>query len=80
MFLEKSLTDGTIKRITRQCTFHEMAKDMTKYWVYDKDGPRRLRKGKVGDWKNYFTPALNRAFEEKILSKLDGSGLKFEFE
>ena len=39
-----------------------------------------LRKGVVGDWKNYFTPELNERFENEVLAKLKGSGLEFEFE
>ena len=39
-----------------------------------------LRKGVVGDWKNYFTPELNERFENEVLAKLKGSGLEFDFE
>ena len=39
-----------------------------------------LRRGEVGDWKNYFTPELNEIFEKKVLDKLKGSGLEFDFE
>lgn len=39
-----------------------------------------LRKGVVGDWKNYFTPELNGRFEKEVLAKLQGSGLEFDFE
>ena len=39
-----------------------------------------LRKGFVGDWKNYFTPDLNERFENEVLAKLKGTGLEFDFE
>ena len=39
-----------------------------------------LRKGVVGDWRNYFTPEMNERFEKEVLAKLKGSGLEFEFE
>ena len=39
-----------------------------------------LRKGVVGDWKNYFTPEQNGGFEKKVLEKLHGSGLEFDYE
>ena len=42
--------------------------------------PSLLRKGVVGDWKNYFTPELNERFEKEVLAKLKGSGLEFDFE
>ena len=64
----------------KQCTFQEMAKTPSKYWVYDRDGPKTIRKGEIGDWRNYFTPELDRTFQEQMLSKLDGTGLEFDFE
>ena len=39
-----------------------------------------LRKGVVGDWKNYFTQELNERFEKEVLSKIEGTGLEFDFE
>ena len=39
-----------------------------------------LRKGVVGEWKNYFTPELNERFEKEVLEKLKGTGLEFDFE
>ena len=39
-----------------------------------------LRKGVVGDWKNYFTPELNERFEKEVLSTIEGTGLEFDFE
>jgi len=39
-----------------------------------------LRKGVVGDWKNYFTPEMNERFEKEVLANLKGTGLEFEFE
>jgi len=39
-----------------------------------------LRKGVVGDWKNYFTPEMNERFAREVLHKLAGTGLEFDFE
>ena len=44
------------------------------------NGPSLLRKGVVGDWKNYFTPEQNARFEKEVLAKLEGSGLEFDYE
>lgn len=79
-FLGKNLQEETIKAITKQCTFKEMNKNRSIYWVSVPDGPSLLRKGEIGDWKHYFTPELNEEFEMKILSKLEGTGLTFDFE
>lgn len=43
------------------------------------DGPKLLRKGEIGDWKNYFTSDLNERFENEVMDKLRGTGLEFDF-
>lgn len=43
------------------------------------EGLKLLRKGEVGDWKNYFTPELNKRFEEQVLDKLRGTGIELDF-
>ncbi|KAK4715250.1 hypothetical protein R3W88_013588 [Solanum pinnatisectum] len=36
-----------------------------------------FRKGKVGDWKNYFTIEMNEKLNHIIEQKFEGSGLRF---
>ena len=80
-FLNKPLSDDLISRIAEQCTFSGMKKNAASYEVKnDKGEASLLRKGVVGDWKNYFTPELNERFEKEVLGKLKGSGLQFNFE
>ena len=80
-FLDKPLSDDLISRIAEQCTFSGMKQNEASYSLPAKDGEHSLlRKGAVGDWKNYFTPELNERFENEVLAKLKGSGLEFEFE
>ena len=58
-----------------------MKKNAASYSIPTKDGESSmLRKGVVGDWKNYFTPELNDRFENEVLAKLKESGLEFDFE
>jgi len=38
-----------------------------------------MRKGEVGDWRNYFTVAQSEAFDELYQSRLASTGLEFEF-
>ena len=81
-FLDKPLSDDLISRIAEQCTFSGMKKNTASYQI-KKAGEGEislLRKGVVGDWKNYFTPELNEKFENEVLAKLKGSGLEFEVE
>ena len=79
-FLNKPLSDDLISRISEQCTFSGMKKNAASYSIPTKDGESSmLRKGVVGDWKNYFTPELNERFQNEVLAKLKGSGLEFDF-
>lgn len=77
-FLNKPLSEDVISRIAEQCSFSGMTKDLSKYSV-NEGKVCLLRKGVVGDWKNYFTPELNERFEKEVLSKLEGTGLEFDF-
>lgn len=82
-FLNRPLTDDVISRIAEQCNFITMKKDRdATLTVPFRDGQNVpiLRKGVVGDWKNYFTPELNERFDREVLAKLHGSGLEFDFE
>ena len=81
-FLNKPLSDDLISRIAEQCTFSGMKENAASYQIKkaDEGETSLLRKGVVGDWKNYFTPELNERFENEVLAKLKGSGLEFDFE
>ncbi|XP_078577933.1 sulfotransferase 1B1-like [Branchiostoma floridae x Branchiostoma japonicum] len=77
-FLEMDLDDVTIKRIAKDCTFHNMKK------VFENSDFKHrtfmARKGMVGDWTNYFSPEQSQAFDAMYREKLEGTGLEFEFE
>ena len=79
-FLNKPLSDELINRIAEQCTFNGMAKNTSFRYSDKKDSGNRLRKGVVGDWKNYFTTEQNERFQKEVLEKLRGSGLEFDYE
>ena len=73
------MSDELLNRITEQCTFNGMMKNLKSYLLRGtEDGPKFLRKGVVGDWKNYFTPEQSERFDKELLAKLDGTGLEFE--
>ena len=42
-------------------------------------GEKFMRKGKVGDWANYFTPELEKKFTEWEKRGLKNSNLKFKY-
>ena len=80
-FLNKPLSEDLISRIAEQCTFSGMKRNAASFSATSKDGETSiLRRGVVGDWKNYFTPELNKRFENEVLAKLQGTGLEFDFE
>lgn len=79
-FLEKPVTEDVINRIAEQCTFKGMMMNASNYWLGDSaEGPNLLRKGEIGDWKNYFTSDLNEKFENEVMNKIKGTGLVFDF-
>ena len=80
-FLNQPLSDDLINRIAEQCSFSGMKKNASSFSMPTKEGEASfLRKGVVGDWRNYFTPELNDRFDREVLAKLKGSGLEFDFE
>lgn len=79
-FLNRPVTEYTINKIAEQCSFQGMKENESRYLPEGREaGPTVLRKGKIGDWKNYFTPDLNEKFENEVLDKLRGTGLQFDF-
>ncbi|XP_022083514.1 sulfotransferase family cytosolic 1B member 1-like [Acanthaster planci] len=88
-FVGKDLSDDVIDGILEHVTFDGMqttyrriedeygeeGKRMTRY-----QGTAYLRKGRVGDWKNYFTVAQNAIFDEIYAQRMKGTGLEFDFE
>ena len=76
-FLDQDLTDEEIDRIAEASTFGSMKQDpRTSMQMWDeeqrKPGMPFMRKGKVGDWQNHFTPALARTFDEVFESRMAG--------
>ena len=74
------MTEELINRVAEQCTFKTMLRNESTFRVTGQaHGTKFLRKGEVGDWKNYFTPEINERFENEFLKKLKGTGLEFDF-
>jgi len=46
----------------------------------DAEGNAFIRKGKVGDWKNYFDDEMNKDWDAWIADQLKDSGFKMEFD
>jgi len=86
-FLGKDLTDEEVGKIAKHCGFDYMSKNpMTNYTsvgavvMIPNTTLTFMRKGKVGDWKNYFTDEMSKRVDEYIEKHFKGTGLQFEYE
>ncbi|XP_053376566.1 uncharacterized protein LOC123535334 [Mercenaria mercenaria] len=75
-FLDVDLSEELKKDIIHMCGFENMANktmpsDMEK--VFFKQDFKFFRKGRVGDWKNWFTVAQNENFDEIWENEMNGS-------
>ncbi|XP_022245700.1 sulfotransferase family cytosolic 1B member 1-like isoform X2 [Limulus polyphemus] len=86
-FLDHPLPAETIKTIASHCSFDQMKNNnmvnreqlpVTDF--FDMSQSKFMRKGIIGDWKNYFTDDQNQEFETVYKEKMAGSGLDFVFE
>lgn len=83
-FVGYTLEQSVINKIAHQTTFEKMQVNPgTNYgWAThrrDPDAPPFMRKGVVGDWRNYFTPEQSAQLDEKITQRTAGSGLDFTY-
>lgn len=87
-FLDKQLTDDQVKSVCEFLSFENMKNNpgvnlshiLDAYLGKDylnKTGKSFIRKGQVGDWKNYMTPELSKKFDDWIEENTKGTGLHF---
>ncbi|XP_067119579.1 sulfotransferase 1B1-like [Centruroides vittatus] len=86
-FLERPLKPEAIKAIANHCSFEQMkCNNMVNREVlpisdiFDMSESKFMRKGIIGDWKNYFTQEQNEAFDKLYKEKMESSGLDLVFE
>ncbi|KAG8181897.1 hypothetical protein JTE90_026056 [Oedothorax gibbosus] len=75
-FLNKDLSEEEINQIADHCSFHNMSKNPNvNYQHWDDLGIRKtnesrfMRKGQIGDWKNYFSEEKNTLMDSWIDEK-----------
>ncbi|XP_064596297.1 sulfotransferase 4A1-like [Liolophura sinensis] len=86
-FLNKPLTPEQVVTIVDHCSFDSMKKnDKVNYRWWDERGITAnigtsfIRKGRVGDWKNFFTPELDQRMSEKVERPLANMGIEVKYE
>ena len=82
-FIECDVTDEVIAIVATKTSFDVMKNDDTaNYSWHVPNNPTAspfMRKGEVGDWKNYFTPEQSADMDKICHERLGGSGLEFDF-
>ncbi|XP_043268973.1 luciferin sulfotransferase [Venturia canescens] len=84
-FLGKNVTEEQVEELGKHLEFSKMAANPAVNLEgiltnKDQSNPdnRFIRKGKVGDWKNYMSEDLSRRFDEWTEKNLAGTGLTFD--
>ena len=84
----RDATEGVIENAVQRSSFASMKKDNSSNYSW-KIGPDKLltkpgsafiRKGEVGNWKQYFSDEQSKLFDDMFSEKLGDSGLTFQFE
>ncbi|KFO36827.1 Sulfotransferase 1C2 [Fukomys damarensis] len=82
-FMGKNLEEAVLDKIVQQTSFEKMKENplVNRSTVpkshMDLTVSSFMRKGTVGDWKNYFTVAQNERFEEIYREKMKGTSICF---
>ena len=75
---------AVLDEVVKQCSFDSMKANLAANfsWAQESrrsDQPSFMRKGKVGDWRNYFSAEQISTFDALYAEKMKNSGLDFEF-
>ncbi|XP_043204345.1 sulfotransferase 1C4-like [Amphibalanus amphitrite] len=83
-FLGKDFTDEQVDKLAEHLHFDNFKNNPWVNYEYMKalglmypDRGSFIRKGKVGDWKNHFTPEMTEKFDKWVEEKLKGTDLAF---
>jgi hypothetical protein len=83
-YLDFQLDPEQMEKVVEHCTFDSMKNNKManrdKVWLFDQKISKFMRKGQVGDWKNYFTLAQSAAFDALYEDKMQGIDLSFQYE
>ena len=78
-FLEIEVTDEIVADVCDKTSFSNMKDSMNALGITDSKISPFMRKGEVGDWKNYFSDDFNNYVDE-LYKDVESIGLHFDFE
>jgi hypothetical protein len=84
-FIGQDINKELVEEIAHKTTFENMKKDSSANYEWLKNIRRPnvgdfMRKGVVGDWKNYFTPEQIARLDAEYEKKLKQTGIDLEFQ
>ncbi|XP_070539483.1 sulfotransferase 1E1-like [Ptychodera flava] len=84
-FLQRPLSDDNVERVVAATTVDAMRNRLSEMLIIDQElipeGQNPfVRKGTVGDWKNYFTDVQNELFDAKIGKEVKDKNLKIPYQ
>jgi len=77
-FLGRPLSPATLERIREKTAFGAMRSTDFSNMHEIREFTGFFREGRIGSWKEQFTPAESKTFDELCARRLGGSGLDFE--
>ena len=79
-FVNNEISPETRDLIVQQTSFAAMknSKHTNFSWFQGMKGDGFIRKGQVGEWKNYFTDEQNELFDKVFKEKVEGTGIEFD--
>ena len=86
-FLDKDITEEQVRLLENHLSFESMKNNptvnlefMREIGFNDIEGGRFMRKGEVGDWKNYFDDDMNQRIDAAVKEHFEDIGLTFTYE
>ena len=82
-FLDIPITQDVLQSLLEKTSFKSMQENpltnVENSKIFTTENVSFIRKGQVGDWKNYFTVQQNEYMDKLIEERLKDTGIEFEY-